>query len=96
MNSVACSPGWPSKRIIGRCSQSISFAASSLSASAFQSSIGRTTPKCGIGTALPSTAPLDPLPLLPVRICADIWWPNRLKSNHVSDDRPGSQPSTSQ
>ena len=56
MNSVACSPGSPLKRIIGRSIQSISVGPPAAGELA-QSSISSTTPKCGIGTSLPSTLP---------------------------------------
>ena len=53
-NIVACSPGWPSKRTVGAMTNSTS-AASRRAASARQSSIASTRPKCGTGTSSPST-----------------------------------------
>jgi hypothetical protein len=75
MNSVACSPGSPLKRTIGLSSQSIPGAASSFRARFSQSSMVSTTPKCGIGTATPSTAPSRAASGAPGLRCADIWWP---------------------
>src|SRR3569623_1881655 len=54
-NIVACSPGWPTKRMCGAIPKTTP-AALTRSASARQSAIVSTTPKCGTGTAWPSTA----------------------------------------
>src|SRR5579859_1138241 len=72
-NIVACSPGCPLKRICGSMMNSIP-AATSLSASLRQASIGSTRPKWRTGTLSPSTRLVSLRPAPGAR-CATIWWP---------------------
>jgi hypothetical protein len=53
-NMVACSPGFPSWRMRGEMMKGIPAACRRL-ARAWKSSHGTIAPKCGIGTATPST-----------------------------------------
>ncbi len=53
-NIVACSPAWPRNRTYGSMTKATP-ARLSLAASASQSGISSTMPKCGTGTSWPST-----------------------------------------
>src|SRR5262249_33237900 len=93
-NIVACSPGWPVNRVRGSMTNDTP-AARTRPASAWNSSHDRMAPKCGIGTAMPSTSPLFCVGVtLPV-VCAEIWLPKKSKSTHTSVERPSRQPRTS-
>src|SRR5439155_863222 len=70
-------------------------ALSSRAASAFHSSIGSTSPKCGTGTLSPSTGLVERLGTASGARCATIWWPRRSKSTHSTALRPSAHPSRS-